>query len=196
MSEISPPPSSGGGNTKYAIIGLLLLLFGGGGIWMLTRTPDPVAPPPRRVEAPVDAGPPVAPTIAAPLELPPEEPDAGPPPDVQQAAPHIRYVTRVVGGCTGTIDIARVNATAQANYGGLRACYEHELRANPGLRGPLAARMMINTSGHADDVGVNTPMSSRPLVACVKRTLQRVAFPPSRGGCAIAEVRFNFSPRE
>jgi hypothetical protein len=24
----------------------------------------------------------------------------------------------------------------------------------------------------------------------------RVSFPPSRGGCALAEVRFNFTPRE
>lgn len=196
MSDYAPP-TNGGGNNKFAVIGVLLLLGGGGGIYAITRPPAPAPTPPApHVEPAHDAGPPVVPTVTPPIELPPDEPDAGPPPDVQQAAPHIRYVTRYVGGCTGSIDINRVNATAQANYGGLRACYEHELRANPGLRGPLAARMMINTSGHADDVGVTTPMNSRALVACVKRTLQRVSFPPSRGGCAVAEVRFNFSPRE
>ncbi|MEZ4410731.1 MAG: AgmX/PglI C-terminal domain-containing protein [Polyangiales bacterium] len=89
-----------------------------------------------------------------------------------------------------------VTATARANYGALRACYEHELRANQQLRGPLTARLKINTSGHADEVQVSTPMRSAALVQCVKRALQRVTYPPARGGCAIAEVSFNFTPRD
>jgi hypothetical protein len=39
-------------------------------------------------------------------------------------------------------------------------------------------------------------MSSTSLVNCVKNALMRVTYPPSRGGCAVAEVRFNFTPRE
>lgn len=197
MSDNLTPPTSGGGNGKYAVIGVLLLLGGGAGIYALTRPTAPPPPPPAR-PAVVDAGPPVATnsTVGVAIELPPETPDAGPPPDVS-TAPRIRYVTRYVSECSGTLtDPGGVQRTAQNNYGAMRACYERELRANPTLRGGLTAQIKINTSGHLDGVQVATGMSSRPLVNCVKAALMRISFPPSRGGCAIAEVRFNFTPRE
>lgn len=196
MNDSLKPPTSGGGNAKYAAIGLLLLFGGGAGIYALTR-PEP---PPRVVPTPVayDAGPAILtnPSVGAVIELPPEVPDSGPPPDVS-TAPRIRYVTRYVSECSGTLsDPGGVQRTAQNNYGALRACYERELRANPTLRGGLTAQLKINTTGHLDGVQVSTGMSSRPLVTCVKNALMRVTFPPSRGGCALAEVRFNFTPRE
>ncbi|MEZ4393475.1 MAG: AgmX/PglI C-terminal domain-containing protein [Polyangiales bacterium] len=186
----------GDGTTKYAIIGLLLLIGGGGAIYTLTRNPDP--PPPPRTAMVVDAGTPslplAAPQVGEQIELPPEAPDAGPPPDVQNAAPRIRYVTRYVDACPGTVDIAQVQRVAQMNYGSLRACYERELRSNNTLRGPLTAQLKINTSGHVEDVQVSTPMRSRALVDCVKTAMRRLRVPASRGGCALAQVRFNFSP--
>ena len=39
-------------------------------------------------------------------------------------------------------------------------------------------------------------MNSRPLVECVKGVLRRLTYPAARGGCALSEVRFNFSPRD
>lgn len=196
MNDSLKPPTSGGDNTKYAAIGLLLLLGGGGGIYALTRSePTPPTAPPHAAR---DAGPAIVtnPSVGAVIELPPEVPDAGPPPDVS-TAPRIRYVTRYVNECTGTLsDPGGVQRTAQSNYGALRACYERELRANPTLRGGLTAQLKINTTGHLDRVSVSTGMSSQPLVTCVKNALMRVVFPPSRGGCALAEVRFNFTPRE
>lgn len=198
MDDNYVAPRSEGGNAKFVVIGLLLLVGGGGGIFMMTRpgpTPPPVRPPP----AAVDAGPPVqtTPMVAAPIELPPDEPDAGPPPPVNNGAPRVRYVTRYVDACPGQLtDPAGVTRTAQANYGALRACYERELRGNPQLRGPLTAELKVGTSGRIEDVRVATPMNSRPLVDCVKASLRRLTVPPSRGGCALAQVRFNFSPRE
>ncbi|TAK24949.1 MAG: AgmX/PglI C-terminal domain-containing protein [Myxococcaceae bacterium] len=195
MNDSLKPPTSGGGNAKYAAIGLLLLIGGGGGIYALTRpapTPQPVSIPVAR-----DAGPPIVtnPSVGAVIELPPEVPDSGPAPDA--GPPRIRYVTRYVAECSGTLsDPGGVQRTAQANYGAMRACYERELRANPALRGGLTAQLKINTSGRLDAVQVSTGMSSRPLVNCVKAALMRVSFPPSRGGCALAEVRYNFTPRE
>lgn len=189
----NPAPQKG--NSTAVIAGLLLLLGGGAGIYFLTR-PAPVAPPPPPPRV-VDAGAPAptGPQIAAPIELPPEEPDSGPPVD---AGVRIRYVTRYVSECPGRLsDPGAVNRTAQANYGALRACYERELRGNPTLRGGLTAQLKIGTTGRLEDVRVATSMNSRPLVECVKASLRRVAtWPPARGGCAIAEVRFNFTPRE
>ncbi len=195
MDENAPLHAPQKGNSTVVIVGLLLLGGGGGGIYMLMR-PPPVPPPPvvRRV---VDAGAPVptGPQIATTFELPPEEPDAGHRVD---AGFRIRYVTRYVGGCNGTLsDPGAVNRTAQANYGALRACYERELRGDSTLRGSLTARLRINNTGRLEDVGVQTGMGSRPLIECVKAALRRVAtWPAARGGCAFAEVRFNFTPRE
>lgn len=187
----------GDGTTKYAIIGLLLLIGGGGAIYTLTRTPD-TPPPPRTAVAAIDAGataPIAAPQVGNQIELPVEEPDAGPAQDVlANAAPRIRYVTRYVAACPGTVDIAQVQRVAQMNYGSLRACYERELRSNNSLRGPLTAQLKINTSGRVEDVEVSTPMRSRPLIDCVKTAMRRLRVPASRGGCALAQVRFNFSP--
>ncbi len=196
MNDNLTPPTSGGGNGKYAVIGLLLLIGGGAGIYALTRPSTPTPAPVRPMLH--DAGPPIVTnsTVGAVIELPPEVPDSGPPPDVS-TAPRIRYVTRYVSECSGTLsDPGGVQRTAQNNYGAMRACYERELRANPTLRGGLTAQLKINTTGHLDAVQVSTGMSSRPLVNCVKAALMRISFPPSRGGCAIAEVRFNFTPRE
>ena len=197
MNDNVTPPASGGGSGKYVAVGLLLLLGGGAGIYAITR-PAALPPPPPPVAMVPDAGPPIVTNsnVGVAIELPPEVPDAGPPPDVS-TAPRIRYVTRYVSECSGTLsDPGAVQRTAQQNYGALRACYERELRANPTLRGGLTAQLKINTGGHLDGVQVSTGMSSRPLVTCVKNALMRVAFPPSRGGCALAEVRFNFTPRE
>lgn len=196
MQDDNTPQSAGGGNTKLVAAGLLLLVGGGGAIYALTRPgPQPQAPTAPTV---VDAGSPApraVPLVAPAIELPPEEPDAGPP--VDAGGPRIRYVTRYVGACNGTFANPNgVSATAQANYGALRACYEHELRANQQLRGRLTATLKISTAGHADEVSVSTAMHSTALVQCIKRSLQRLSYPSPRGGCAIARVSFNFSPRE
>lgn len=191
MDSIPPPPTSGS-NAKYAIIGVVLLLGGGIGIYQLTKAPPP--PPPR--PAVHDAGPPapIAPQIAAPIDLLPDEPDSGPPPDA--GPPRIVYVNRYVPGCSGTIDANAVAATARSNFGSLRSCYERELRSSPELRGALSATLKINTQGRAEDVGISTGMSSRGLVTCVKQALMRVSFPHATGGCAIARVSFNFAPNQ
>ena len=187
----------GDGTTKYALIGLLLLIGGGAGIYALTRTSPPPPPPPPVVAA-VDAGAPALP-IAAPqvgnqIELPVEEPDAGPAPDVTNAAPRIRYVTRYVAACPGTIDQGQVQRVAQMNVGALRACYNRELRTNNTLRGPLRAQLKINTSGRIEDVEISTPMRSPAMIQCMKAALRRLQVPASRGGCALVPLSFNFTP--
>ena len=194
MDSTPAGPAKEGGTAKYAVIGLVLLLGGGGAIYALTRPPEP--PPAPRPVAAVDAGAPQLP-IATPqvgdqIELPPEQPDAGPP--VQQGEPRIRYVTRYVAACPGSVDVNAVQRVAQMNYGSLRACYERELRSDNSLRGPLTAQLKINTTGRVEEVQVSTPMRSPALKACVAAALRRLQVPASRGGCALAQVRFNFTP--
>lgn len=194
--EDHPTPPQSSSNGKFAVLGLLLLVGGGTGIYFLTKAPPPPPTTPPAVVA--DAGrPPVAtPQIGAQIELPPEEPDAGP--AVVDAGPQRpRTIIRYVAECNGTLsNPAGVQQTAQSNFGALRACYERELRSNNSLRGPLTAQLKIGTSGRAEEIRVSTPMNSRPLVECVKGVLRRLSYPPARGGCALSEVRFNFSPRD
>jgi len=192
----NPTPPQSSSNGKFAVIGLLLLLGGGFGIYKLTESPPPPPPPPPAV---VDAGRPASatPQIGAAIELPPEEPDAGPPVVLDAGPPRVRTVYRYVSECSGTLsNPAGVQQTAQSNFGALRACYERELRSNNSLRGALTAQLKINSSGRAEEIRVSTSMASRPLVECVKGVLRRLTYPAARGGCALSEVRFNFSPRD
>lgn len=195
MESTPAPPTKEGGSAKYAAIGLVLLLGGGGAIWALTRSPE--APPQRPTPTVVDAGTPglpiASPRVGDQIELPPEQPDAGPPAPPPEA-PRIRYVTRYVAACPGSVDVNQVQRVAQMNYGSLRACYERELRSNNGLHGPLTAQLKINTSGRVEDVEVSTPMRSPAMITCVKAALRRLQVPAARGGCALAQVRFNFTP--
>jgi len=188
-------PRADSGNSKFVILGLLLLLGGGAAIWFMTRPPPP-APRPEPVALRDAAAPPSAPLVAAPIELPPEEPDAAVAPTPDAAAPRIRYVTRYVDACPGTLtDPAGVDRVARANAGAVRACYERELRSNNTLRGHLTARLFINTSGRVDNVQVSSAMHNRAIEECVKGTLRRLTFPPSRGGCATRDLNYDFAPR-
>ncbi|MBI5514395.1 MAG: AgmX/PglI C-terminal domain-containing protein [Deltaproteobacteria bacterium] len=192
MTDKPPPPSS---NSKYGIIGAALLLGGLLAIYMSTRGSPPETP-----QTAVDAGrpapppPPPTPTIGEQIELPPPEVDAGPPPDVPRHT--VRTVYRYVGGCTGTIDNGAAQSVAQANFGGLRACYEAALRSNNALRGNLTARLIINTSGRVDDVAVSTGMNNPAMIQCMKSRLRAISFPAARGGCVEFHARYTFAPRE
>lgn len=195
MDEQPDVTRSDSGNSKFVILGLALLIGGGGAIWVMTR-PAPTAPRPTPVMADA-AAPPTSPLVAAPIELPPEEPDAAVVVAPDAAAPRIRYVTRYVDACPGTLtDPAGVDRVARASAGAVRSCYERELRSNNSLRGRLTARLFINTSGHIDNVQVSTSMNSRALADCVKATLRRLTVPPSRGGCATRDLNYDFAPRE
>ncbi len=196
MDEQPDVTPSDSGNSKFLILGLLLLLGGGAAIWFMTRPPPPVARP-TPIAAPDAATAPTTPLVAAPIELPPEEPDAAVVVAPDASAPRVRYVTRYVDACPGTLtDPAGVDRVARASAGAVRACYERELRSNNSLRGRLTARLFINTSGRIDNVQVSTAMNSRALADCVKGTLRRLTVPPSRGGCATRDLNYDFAPRE
>lgn len=186
----SIPPRQGGGNAKYAIIGILLLLVAGVAIWRLTQRPP--APPENTTHAPppvVDASVPVGPTVGTEIVLN-EEPDAGP--DVAEQGDgrvRIRYVTHYISGdCRGQVDNDAVVAAARANIGGMRECYTRALRVNPGLRGTVNARWIIQPNGQVGDIG--SSISDQAFKSCFESALRRVRFPAPRGGCATANFNF------
>jgi hypothetical protein len=199
---MSTPPSApqGGGNAKFAIIGIVLLLGGAVAIFLLTRKPTTTETPrPPPVAEVHDAGPPepTGPTIGAQIELPPEEPDAGQPEttDAGQNRPHIRYVTRYVAACPGTVDGPRVTAVVRQNYGGLRECYNRQLRSNPSLRGNVTAEWVIQPNGTVGQISTAGAVThDRTFKTCFETSLSHLRFPAPRGGCAMFQQSFNFTP--
>jgi hypothetical protein len=144
-----------------------------------------------------DAGPPerIGPTVGAEIQLPLEEPDAGAPQAADAGRPRIRYVTRYVDACPGTVDGPRVTAVVQANYGGLRECYNRQLRTNPSLQGNITAEWVINSNGSVGDIATSGPVArDRAFKTCFENSLRRLRFPAPRGGCAMFRQSFTFRP--
>ena len=201
MSNSTPPPAQqGGGNAKYAVLGLLLLVFAGTALFFAFKKPSGSGsqPEPTRPVAVVDAGvqQPVGPQVGAQIELPPEEPDAGP----QEASgdagrPHVRYVYRYVSACPGSVDGPRVSTVVRQNYGGLRECYNRQLRSNPNLRGNVTAEWVIQPNGSVGQINTSGAVArDRTFKTCFEGSLSRMRFPTPRGGCAVFQQSFNFTP--
>lgn len=192
-SSIPPPPKDSSG-TKYAAVGLLLLL--GGAVGAYFAFSKPAAPtPPVRPPSIVDAGnAPLTPNVAAQIDITSEEVDVPDPPyDAVATGPRIRYVTRYVDACPGTIDVARVDALLAASSGGFRECYNRELRRDPTLHGGATIRFVITPQGTVGDVGTGGIVRTGTFKACFETVLRRLRFPAPRGGCVTKETRFNFS---
>lgn len=198
MSTSIPPPRSSGGNMKYAIIGILLLLGAGLAIYFGTRRPPSPVATTQPTTTEQDAGPPehIGPTIGAEIHLPEEPEDAGAQEQPTDAGrPRIRYVTRYIAACPGQVDADRVAAIVRQNYGGLRECYNRQLRTNPTLQGNVTAEWVINPNGTVGEISTTGPVArDRNFKACFEESLRRLRFPAPRGGCAMFQQRFVFTP--
>jgi hypothetical protein len=185
-TSLPPPKSSGGGNAKYAVVGLLLLIGASVAIYF------------GRTVLVHDAGPPapIGPTVGVQIQLPLEEPDAGQPAAAPDAGGrHIRYVYRYVSACPGSVDGSRVSAVVRQNYGGLRECYNRELRSNPQLRGNVTAEWTIQPSGNVGQVVTSGAVThDHTFKSCFESALSRLRFPPPHGGCATFQQSFTFTP--
>ena len=189
----APPKDEGGGNTKYIV--LALLLFGGAaGVWFAMNSGGPPPPPP----AVVDAGArPVVPDNID-IEIPPEEPDMGPMPDL--GPPTKRIVYRYVGGggggwdCSGEISDARaVMASAQRQ---VRNCYERQLKTNNTLQGTVVLSVKVGSNGSVQAVQVGGTLRDNEVFACVRNVAQSLRFSvPVGGACATVQQPFTLTPQ-
>lgn len=202
MTNPPPPPSSGSG--RYTAIGLVLMVGAGAVIYAVTRTPPaPSVPPVASATASATASAsttptaePTGPTVGVEFQLANDEADAGASaaPSAGASGPRIRYVTRVIDACPGSVDAPAVGRTLQANYGGLRECYNRALRADPNLRGGVTAEWIINPNGSVGQVNVRgAPARNNAFKSCFQSTITRLRFPAPRGGCATFQQSFNFT---
>lgn len=98
-----------------------------------------------------------------------------------------------VGG-PGVVDVGAVARLVRGQLGGLRACYERELRNNPALAGRLDVSFTIGTSGRITGAFA-TGLAPAPTVgACVIGRVRNLVFPVSQGGEAVFRQPITFSP--
>lgn len=188
----APSKDEGGSNAKYAI--LALLLFGGAaGVWFALNSGSPPPPPP---PVAVDAGV-TPPPQNFDIEIPPEEPDLGPMPDLGPPTKHIVY--RYVGGggtwdCSGEItDAAAVMREAKRQ---VQNCYERQLKTKNTLQGTIMLSMKVGSNGSVQAVQVGGTLRDNEVFACVRNVAQSLHFSvPVGGACAVVQQPFTLTPQ-
>ncbi len=80
-----------------------------------------------------------------------------------------------------------------------RACYDNELKVNPGIEGDVDMTWIIDPKGDATEVGVDEGKSSihdDKVWKCIAAIIQKIKFAPSAKGFQTkTHYPFNFHPR-
>ena len=93
------------------------------------------------------------------------------------------------------IDQARLDAFVRARIGGLRACYETELRLDPRMGGTVRVRFVIRTTGAVSDVVVGREgLESATMADCLARILRTWTTPFRPSTAVPVEYPFVFRP--
>ena len=94
------------------------------------------------------------------------------------------------------IDASVVARIIRGQLGGIRACYERELLANPGLSGRLEISFTIGEGGRITRISAAGPVASAaPAVgSCVSGRLRGLVFPSPEDGSVEFTFPFTFSP--
>lgn len=107
-----------------------------------------------------------------------------------------------IGGADSTgggneVDAGAVARIIRGQLGGIRACYERELRNNPALAGLLEVSFTIGESGRITRISAAGPVASAaPSVgSCVSRRLQGLVFPSPEDGSVDFKFPFTFNSR-
>lgn len=187
----APSKDEGGGNAKYVV--LALLLFGGAaGVWFAMNSGGPPPPP-----AVVDAG---APPVVVPpnydIEIPPEEPDLGPMPDL--GPPTKRIIYRYVGGggwdCSG--EVTNAHEVMNEARRQVRNCYERQLKTKNTLQGTVVLSVKVGAGGSVQAVQVGGTLRDNEVFACVRNVAQTLRFAvPVGGACAVVQQPFTLTPQ-
>jgi len=96
---------------------------------------------------------------------------------------------------TGTLDTSRIASTVKGRIGGVKSCYEKELKRNPQLQGKIVMQFTISEAGRVIDVSAKSDSLGEPSVAeCIKAQMERWKFPAPDGGTVTVAFPFIFAP--
>ncbi|HET9594244.1 MAG TPA: AgmX/PglI C-terminal domain-containing protein [Anaeromyxobacteraceae bacterium] len=92
------------------------------------------------------------------------------------------------------VDGAKLGAFVRARMGAIKACYESQLKRNPGLRGKIRIRFTIlETGALADVVAADNGVGSSEVAACIIATMSAWRTPFRPGAPVTVEYPFVFS---
>lgn len=95
---------------------------------------------------------------------------------------------------TGFCEKGSLARSVRRRASALRACYEMELLAKPGLRGKITAQWTINLEGRVVMPKiVKSSLDSTKVKDCVVRTIARIRFKKPVGGMCIVRWPFAFT---
>jgi len=102
----------------------------------------------------------------------------------------IRLTPRMGGqGGLGEIDKSAVSRVIRMRSSAVKSCYEKALRTNPSLKGKLALKFVITTSGRVGSVSVKANALGGAVSSCVTSKLKNWRFPQPKKGT----VSFNYT---
>ncbi len=99
-------------------------------------------------------------------------------------------------GGEGQVDANAVARLIRGQIGGIRGCYERELRNNPTLSGRLEVNFTIGSAGRITSASSDGPLAAAaPTVgSCIVSRLRGLVFPTPEGGAVQFSFPFTFSP--
>lgn len=97
-------------------------------------------------------------------------------------------------GGEGQVDANAVARIIRGQLGGIRACYERELRNNPALSGRLEVNFTIGSSGRITSASTSGLSAAPTVGSCVTGRIRNLVFPTPEGGSVEFSFPFTFSP--
>lgn len=96
-------------------------------------------------------------------------------------------------GVTGGLPPDTVKRVIRANFPRFRQCYEQGLKKDPGLRGSVAVRFIIDTTGAIETANLaGGSMSDAQVSSCVLGVYKTVSFPEPEGGKVMVTYPIDF----
>jgi TonB family protein len=120
-------------------------------------------------------------------------PEPEPTPEEAAPAPASKSVREVDDG--KGLDAGQIRGPIKRNSAQVKACYERELKKNPGLAGKIALAFTIGADGTVRAAkATRNSTGSKPLAHCVASRVRGWVFPPAEGATEV-EYPFVFEPR-
>ena len=101
-----------------------------------------------------------------------------------------------VTGGTGTLSGSEVRRVVSRAIGGIKACYERELRRNPTLGGRVTVRFTIGGGGRVVSASASNNTITPSVGSCIVARIRSLRFPPPEGGNVTFSYPFFFQPSQ
>ncbi len=98
---------------------------------------------------------------------------------------------------TGKLPPDVIKRVIRANFPRFRACYEQGLKKDPGLKGTVAVRFIIDTTGAVESASLSGgSMSDTGVSSCVLGVYRTVSFPEPESGKVLVTYPIDFQSGE